>query len=71
MKDFMSPKPFWKMSIDELKAYSLKMQQYDRELILTKNKKITRKTRKTRKIKIRLKKKFIRTTLKRQKLIRL
>tara|TARA_B110000444_G_C18589127_1_gene477630 strand:- start:141 stop:371 length:231 start_codon:yes stop_codon:yes gene_type:complete len=63
------PKPFWKMNIEELKDFSLVTQEYDKNvnLIDIKPKKTTKKKKhKTRKVKIRLKKKFIRKTLKRK-----
>ena len=63
------PKPFWKMNIEELKDFSLVTQEYDKNvnLIDIKPKKpIKKKKHKTRKVKIRLKKKFIRKTLKRK-----
>ena len=35
----LPPRPFWKMSIEELKKYSQQMVKYDKEQILIKSKK--------------------------------
>jgi hypothetical protein len=63
------PKPFWKMNIEELKDFSLVTQEYDKNVNSTgvkPKKPIKKRKHKTRKVKIRLKKKFIRKTLKRK-----
>lgn len=63
------PKPFWKMNIEELKAFSLVTQEYDKNFnstIVKPKNPIKKRKNKTRKFKIRLKKKFIRKTLKRK-----